>query len=204
MRQPRIEPHPSYDVLRKWDSPSFDDTTRTVIARRLHAVPARRFLTEAEWALLEAVVARLIPQSCRSEPVPITPWIDERLAENRGEGFRYEHMPPLREAWRLGLAALDAQARRRHGAAFVSLPAEVQDVVLGAIQRGDTENELWAQVPARRFFADVLLKTAAGIYYGHPAAWSEVGFGGPASPRGYVRLGPDERDPWEAKRSHGR
>jgi hypothetical protein len=26
-----------------------------------------------------------------------------------------------------------------------------------------------------------------------------MGFGGPAAPRGYLRLGPDERDPWEAR-----
>jgi hypothetical protein len=49
------------------------------------------------------------------------------------------------------------------------------------------------------FFRHLLVKTAAGIYYAHPAAWSEIGFGGPASPRGYVRLGFDQRDPWEAK-----
>jgi len=36
-------------------------------------------------------------------------------------------------------------------------------------------------------------------YCTQPAAWSEVGFRGPASPRGYVRHGFDERDPWEAK-----
>ena len=35
-------------------------------------------------------------------------------------------------------------------------------------------------------------------YYAHPTAWSEIGWGGPASPRGYVRLDFDERDPWEA------
>ena len=35
-------------------------------------------------------------------------------------------------------------------------------------------------------------------YYAHPTAWSEIGWGGPASPRGYVRMGFDERDPWEA------
>jgi hypothetical protein len=34
--------------------------------------------------------------------------------------------------------------------------------------------------------------------FAHPASWSEIGFGGPASPRGYVRTGFDERDPWEA------
>jgi hypothetical protein len=35
-------------------------------------------------------------------------------------------------------------------------------------------------------------------YYSHPTAWSEIGFGGPASPRGYVRMGFNRRDPWEA------
>ena len=44
-----------------------------------------------------------------------------------------------------------------------------------------------------------LLKTVAALYYAHPTAWSEIGFGGPASPRGYVRLGFNETDPWEGE-----
>ena len=41
-------------------------------------------------------------------------------------------------------------------------------------------------------------------YYAHPTAWSEIGWGGPASPRGYVRMDFDERDPWEAAEAkHG-
>ena len=47
--------YPGYDVLAKWNSVSFDDTTREVLARRLGAVPPRRFLDAAEWELLEAV-----------------------------------------------------------------------------------------------------------------------------------------------------
>ena len=35
-------------------------------------------------------------------------------------------------------------------------------------------------------------------YYAHPTAWNEMGFGGPASPRGYVRMDKNRRDPWEA------
>jgi hypothetical protein len=38
-------------------------------------------------------------------------------------------------------------------------------------------------------------------YYAHPTAWNEIGFGGPASPRGYARMGLDRRDPWEAPRA---
>jgi hypothetical protein len=58
-------PYPGYDVLAKWDSPSFDETTREVLRRRLEEIPPRRFLGEAEWALLDAVCARLIPQPDR-------------------------------------------------------------------------------------------------------------------------------------------
>jgi hypothetical protein len=39
-------------------------------------------------------------------------------------------------------------------------------------------------------------------YYAHRSAWNEIGFGGPASPRGYVRMGLDRRDPWEAVEAH--
>ncbi len=38
-----------------------------------------------------------------------------------------------------------------------------------------------------------------GAYYSHPFAWNEIGFGGPASPRGYVRMDFNRRDPWEAE-----
>jgi hypothetical protein len=34
-------------------------------------------------------------------------------------------------------------------------------------------------------------------FYSHPWAWNEIGFGGPAYPRGYARLGAGEREHWE-------
>lgn len=192
-------PYPGYDVLSKWDSPSFDAATRTVLAERLARIPARRFLGEHEWRLLEAIVARLLPQPERTDPIPVTPWVDDMLFHDRGEGFRHDNMLPMREAWRLGLAAIDAEARQRHGCRFAELPAASQDAVLEAVAAGDVRHAAWGRLPAQRFFTDILLKTAAGIYYSHPAAWSEIGFGGPASPRGYVRLGFDQRDGWEAR-----
>jgi hypothetical protein len=195
-------PYPDYDVLEKWDSPSWNDRTRAVVRKRLDVVPERRFLTEDEWALLEAIAARLIPQPERADPVPIVPWIDDTLAANRGPGYRYADMPPMREAWRQGLAAIGGEARERHGADFGGLPPDAQDALLRAVQRGETDGRHWGDLPAARFFSELLLKQVAAVYYAHPAAWSEIGFGGPASPRGYVRLGFDERDPWEAGAPH--
>jgi len=192
-------PYAGYDVLDKWDTPSFNDRTREVVARRLNDVPRRRFFSEDEWRLLDAIVARLVPQPDRAEPVPITPWIDEALAANRGEGYRPEGMPPVAAAWRQGLAAMNGEAQRRHGRGFATLDESLQDATLRAIQRGEVDGTLWGGIPAQHFFSDVLLKTVVGFYYAHPEAWNEIGFGGPASPRGYVRLGFSERDPWEAK-----
>jgi hypothetical protein len=191
-------PYAGYDVLAKWDSPSWDEQTRAVLEKRLTQVPPRRFFSETEWRTLEFICARLIPQPDRSTPIPIVPWIDEKLHHNWRDGFRYEDMPPLREAWRLGLEGIEAESQRRFGADFTSLAEASQDAVLRAVQSGAVEGGVWARLPPQRFFSTVLLKEVVGEYYAHPAAWSEVGFGGPASPRGYVRLGENQRDPWEA------
>jgi hypothetical protein len=193
------ERYPGYDVLAKWRSPSFNETTRRVLTRRLHQVPERRFLSAEQWDLLEAIVAQLIPQPDRTQPIPITPFIDDLLAANRGEGFRRDGAPPLRTAWMTGLSGIEAEAGRRFGRAFAILPAADQDAVLTLVQRGEVDQTAWPGLSAQHFFNAVLLKTVAGVYYSHPTAWSEIGFGGPASPRGYVRLGFDRRDPWEAR-----
>jgi hypothetical protein len=198
MTPPRI-PYVGYDVLAKWDTPSWDDQTREVIQKRLSKIPERRFFTEAEWQTLESICARLIPQPERSHPIPIVPWIDDKLHHDRRDGFRYDDIPPLREAWRLGLEGIDEESRRQFGTQFRLLPEAHQDTVLRTIQAGDVHAGVWAGLPAQRFFTIVLLKEIVGEYYAHPAAWSEVGFGGPASPRGYVRLGLNQRDPWEAR-----
>lgn len=192
-------PYAGYDVLEKWDTPSWNDQTRAAVRRRMDKVPERRFLSEGEWTLLQAIVDRLMPQPERDPPVPIVPWIDAQLAADRRPGYRYADMPPMRDAWRQGLAGIAAEARERHGRDFPMLAPEAQDALLGAVQRGEVDRRHWGDLFADRFFSELLLKEVAAIYYAHPAAWSEIGFGGPASPRGYVRLGFDERDPWEAE-----
>ena len=192
-------PFLTYDVLDKRDSPSWNDQTREAVRQRLEEVPKRRFLSPEQWALLEAICARLMPQPERAEPVPIVPWIDDMLHRNAGSGYRYADMPPMREAWRQGLEAIAAEARNRHGKCFEELPPIEQDALLTDVRHNRVESRYWRDLPAGGFFLHQLLKQVVGVYYSHPAAWSEIGFGGPASPRGYARLGFDERDPWEAK-----
>ena len=53
-------------------------------------------------------------------------------------------------------------------------------------------------MPSDAFFKMRMAHDIVLAYYAHPTAWSEIGWGGPASPRGYVRMDFDERDSWEA------
>ena len=185
-----------YDVLAKWDSPSFDATTRAVVARRLATPPPRRFFAPGQFAVLEAACARLLATPPGAPP--IANMIDADLFEGRGEGFRRPDMPPAAAAWRIAIDGLDAEARARRGAGFAVLEGAAQDALLRALQEGEVEASRFEGLPVRRFFTDLLLKSAAAHYYSRPEAWNEIAFGGPASPRGYVRIGLDRRDPWEA------
>ena len=102
-----------YNVLDKWSSPDWDDQTRRAVRRRLEEIPPIRFFDEHEARTLAAVAERIVPQPDRneSEKVPIAPWIDEKLYEDQRDGYRYEELPPQREAWRLGLKGVDEAAR---------------------------------------------------------------------------------------------
>lgn len=192
--------YPGYNVLDGWSSPSWDDQTREVVRQRLERVPPVRFFTAEEAALVALVSERIVPQPDRAPDarVPIVPFIDERLHEDRRPGYRYEGMPPQREAWRAGLAGIEATSRHLHHRAFAALSGEEQDAVLRRIEQGDPPGEAWERVDAKRFFASVLCDTVVKTYYAHPLAWNETGYGGPASPRGHVRKGIGGVDPWEA------
>jgi hypothetical protein len=124
--------------------------------------------------------------------------VDEKLHTNSGDGYRDARLPPMREAWRRALTAIDAEATSRHGRRFHELGALLQDDLLKAVQNGQVDEKAWGGMPAEIFFQKRLLHDVVSSYYAHPVAWSEIGFGGPASPRGYVRMYFDRRDPWEA------
>ena len=191
-------PYPGWDVLDKWDSPSFNDPTRAVLRRRLTEVPPRRFFTAQEWRAVEALCDAAMPQEGEPNPVPLAAWIDAALHEGRGSGTRHADMPPTPEAWRQGLAALDAEAKARGAADFATLDRAARGALLRDVDRGDVTADEWHDLPPQRFFRHLVLTEIVGIYYAHPTGQSEIGFGGPASPRGYVRLLADRADSWEA------
>jgi Gluconate 2-dehydrogenase subunit 3 len=192
--------YPGYDVLAKRDSPSWNEQTRQVIDARLALDPAvHRFFSDTEWPTMLAICERIVPQpEGRTHPAPVAALVDEKLHKDDRDGYRDARLPHLKEAWRRGVHAIDAEAQSRHGMRFHQLSGYQQDDLLRAIQRGDVHSNAWGDMPPQLFFAKRLLHDVVAAYYAHPVAWNEIGFGGPASPRGYVRLNFDRRDPWEA------
>jgi hypothetical protein len=42
------------------------------------------------------------------------------------------------------------------------------------------------------------MRGVLSAFYSHPWAWNEIGYGGPAYPRGYMRLGEGQRERHQA------
>ncbi|MFB9122674.1 gluconate 2-dehydrogenase subunit 3 family protein [Paraburkholderia dipogonis] len=197
-RPPRPTRYPGYDVLAKRATPSWDDATREVIAERLATPAEPRFFNAVEWLAARALCAAIVPQADAHPVVALAALLDAKLVKNTGDGYRDARLPPLQDAWRTGLAALDAESRARHELPFASLEKPLQLALLESMQRGELTGDAWLGMPAKLFFAERLLHDICSLYYSHPHAWSEIGFGGPANPRGYVRMYFNRRDPWEA------
>jgi hypothetical protein len=199
MNAPHQPRYPDADVLSQRGH--WDDATREVILDRVHNVPRYRFFDPHQQATLLAVCERAIPQAHKPPAwrVPLAPWIDARCYNNVVDGFRFDDMPATADAWSWGLEGLDQTARALHGADFAALPGDAQDAVLRAIRAGDPPGEVWQRMPARRWFINVAMRQLSGAYYAHPYAWDEIGFGGPAYPRGYFALNDGAPEPWEAR-----
>lgn len=196
------ERYPGYDVLAKRHTLSWNEATRRIVDKRLAVHPGPRFFSAEEWPVLRAVCERILPQPRDRPPVPIAAYVDDKMLEDKIDGYRDADLPPQGDAWRIALAALDEHARETHELSFPALAPAEQDALLARMQKGELAGEAWHGMPSAKFFAKRVLHDITNAYYAHPTAWNEMGFAGPAAPRGFVRLDPDQHDPWEAAEAH--
>lgn len=199
----RAPTYPGYDVLAKRDTPSWDAPTRAVIESRLNTPNRARYLGPSHWQTLVALCDTIVPQrgNAHGEPVPRVPvaaLVEAKLLDDRRDGFRDARLPPLRAAWETGLAALDAESVKAYGEHFAQLQDERRRALVARMQHGELHSRAWRAMPCDVFFEKRVLHDVSAAYWSHPLAWSAMGFGGPANPRGYVRLYTNRRDPWEA------
>ena len=189
-------PSPAFSVEALLASAHVSEPTRTVLLARLAAPAAYvpQFFAPEAYALLEAVAARLFPQPDRPDaPIALAPTVDQRLAEGRADGWRYDALPPDREAYRLGLGGIQEIAQAQFQAEFGALAAEQQDAVLQALATGTPPGSLWEKLDASRFFEE-LLAELTGTYYAHPLAQEEIGYVGMADLPSWTKIGLNEKE----------
>lgn len=176
-------------------SSSWDQVTAGVVLSRLGPPPDFSFFGPAEQATAMALTDQLLGQR-ESAPVPVAQLIDARLASEQTDGWRYEDMPEDGQAWQKTLAHLDSDATDRFGVSFATCSAKEQAALIQAVQ--DLGSDDWHDMTAARVWS-LWTRYACTAFYSHPAAWAEMGFPGPAYPRGYKNTGLDSREPFERR-----
>jgi hypothetical protein len=126
--------------------------------------------------------------------------IDGRLAAGETDGWHYDDLPPDPQAWRDTLRLLDEEAQAAGGQPFAGLAAAEQCAIIQQVQDLSTGGERWHALPAAQVWS-LWTRYACTAFYSHPWAWNEIGFGGPAYPRGYKN--PSGRERWEVRDEHG-
>ena len=185
--------YPDFNVLDETDH--WDESTRRVVLDRVEHVPPIRFFTVGEAATLQRLCDLMTAQD-REPKIPVLNMIDAKLFAGELDGFRFAAMPDDRETWRRVAVGLDAAARQHAARDFVSASAQVADRVVQGFSDGALHGQIWDQLPARLAWK-VVTRAVLSAFYSHPWAWNEIGFGGPAYPRGYSRFGVGQRESWE-------
>ena len=185
---------PGFGILSQ--VPHWDQVTADLVTSRTGIPPAVKFFTATEEACAAALLDLLLDQ--HDEPrVPVLQMVDARLAAGETDGWRYADMPEDGQAWRDTLSFLDADAARRCGTTFAEAPPDDRADLVQAVQ-DQGSGGTWHGLPAEHVWS-LWTRYACTAFYSHPAAWAEIGFPGPAYPRGYKNIGVDKPEPYEVR-----
>ena len=182
--------YPDWDVMTQADH--WDPVTRKVIEDRVENVPPIRFFDEREAATLGAFCDTVMAQD--AEPrIPVLAMVDRKLHDGELDGFQFEDMPDDRDTWRIVAGGLDHEARERGIDTYAAAPDDMRHMICAAFADGEVD---WEGVNVSNAWS-VVMRHITQAFYSHPWSWNEIGFGGPAYPRGYARLGIGQREWWE-------
>jgi hypothetical protein len=179
--------YPDYDVLAL--APHWDPVTREVVLKRVAEPPPIRFFSEVEARTLGAFCDVVMAQD--AEPrIPVLNMVDAKLHARELDGFRHADLPEDPETWQLVARGLDEVA----GGDFAALTLNEQQAIVERFSVGELSGGVWDEIPAGKAWG-VVMRHVLSMFYSHPWAWNEIGYGGPRYPRGYIRIGAGLREP---------
>jgi hypothetical protein len=185
--------YPDWDVLSQADH--WDEVTRKVVLERVENVPPFRFFDEREQRTLKAFCDTVMAQD--HEPrIPVLSMVDAKLHAGELDGFQFAGMPDDRDVWRIVARGLDETAAQAGDHDFAAAAAEVQRQIVDRMANGRLDGGSWDSLDVAKAWS-VVTRAILAAFYSHPWAWNEIGFSGPAYPRGYAALGPGAVEHWE-------
>jgi len=189
--------YPNYDVLSEQNE--WDPHTRSIVLSRLEGVSTYNWLTLVEAEMLRAICAILAGDGRANVIQFVIAHIDRVLSGPAdAESERKASLPNAGELVRTGLKSLDHWCLSLHRRPFIDLPGNEQYPIVLRLSEESLPLPADLSFPQKAFFNRLLAWTVEA-YCSHPEIWSEIGYGGPAYPRGYVRANIGQLDPWEAR-----
>ena len=186
------------DYLKLIQSDRVSVQTRKVLLDRMqcdYSEYAPTSVTPELFAVLRAVVERLIPQFDSQDRVEIAAILDARKTARSGDGWRFADLPPDDVAFASGLRLLDAAAKRLFGEGFVLIDEAKQNALLSDLQSGKLGT---TELNASHWFEDILAESIE-IYVSHPATLARLGFSGIAYLPRWSEIGLNSTRPWESR-----
>lgn len=192
------EQYPSNTVQELLKTELVNQNTSAILQNRVEQPEtiAPKFFDAESFEILKAVSSQLIPQTDRIDKIDLAGMLDEQLLSGKGNGWRYNDMPPDGQAFKLGIKGIDETSEAMFGDNFTDLDDAEQDSVLNAIQKGDAQGKIWETMPSKLFFEE-LLANLSELYFSHPTAKNEIGDASFADAKGWEKIGLNELDPQE-------
>jgi hypothetical protein len=192
--------YPDFNVMEEKEH--WDPHTREIVEKRTaeRRKGSYKFFNQMEAETLYSLCSIILDDSRDSVLLFVLNHFDQNLSSNIGESERKKNVPKGAVLIREGLHALNLYSNQGHSVTFHELEVKIQTDIVRMLANYNLPLEADNnKVPTKDFFTQILTN-AVSAYYSHPTIWSEIGYAGPAYPRGYVRSEWGLTDPWEAKR----
>lgn len=194
-RQPKKSYYPTYDVLNAKNE--WDEATQRVIFNRLH-INESGTLTPEMNRTVQALTGVLFPSHIGEQTLSIVMVLDQRIKQ--GHLKTYPKLASLSKEFIIknGLTYVEEEAFFDYKKPFVLLEKQDRVNLVERLKLNKGNQQIW-ELTTSELFYQTISSELVKIIYSDPSIWSQIGYGGPAYPRGYYAFGPGQFDQWEAE-----
>ena len=187
--------YPSFNVMDEREE--WDAHTQAIVTNRLMEPQTCTELGQVELQLLRQICSTLVDDKRDDVISHILAHVDQSLKGTTGEGERKSGLPQLKKLILDGIQYISVDILPV--TEISASPNHEEDLceLLQQVSEGKAAISKWSSELQREWFVKLLSLTVEA-YCSHPQVWSEMGYAGPAYPRGYVRGDIGRLDPWEA------